>query len=220
MRPKAKEKESTTQKTIKKVAYTPPPIMRNGKRVLIPTPEERYEVVSLAIMQGNVERLNERERKLYDRLHAAYNIICETPIKGQAVKKLMDLYPNINEAYAYKDIDYAIRIWNPKTRLDREFLESVMVDALLENIKNPNSDEGSRAKNLATLQRYISSLPQEPADPTLMQKHNIYIQLNYNGDTINIPYSQGKLPNAPKREVAAMLDDEITDVEAEEIIES
>ncbi len=182
--------------------------------------EEDYEVVSLAVMQGNVEKLNPEQRRVFDRTRAAYDIVCDTPMKRAAVNKLRALYPGISEMQAYRDIDYAIKIWNPKHRLDREFLESILVNTLIANITDPDSDEAARAKNLATFQKYLSSLPQEAMDPTLMQKHDIYIQLNLNGETVNLPYTKGDLLADQHKQYASILEHEIIDVEAEEIMES
>lgn len=182
--------------------------------------EGDYEVVSLAVMQGNIDTLNAEQKTVYNRTRAAYSIVCETPVKRTAVNKLQALYPDISLMQAYRDIDYSIKIWNPKNRFDRDFLESILINTLIENITDPNSDEAARAKNMATMQKYLSSLPQEAMDPTLMQKHDIYIQLNLNGETINIPYSKGELIAKKNQQYATVLEHEITDVEAEDIMES
>ena len=181
--------------------------------------EDDYEVVSLAVMQGNIATLNEEQKAMYDRTRAAYSIVCDTPVKAVAVKKLQALYPQLSLMQAYRDIDYAIKIWNPKNRFDRDFLESILLNTLIDNITDPNSDESARAKNLATFQKYLSSLPQEAIDPTLMQKHDIYIQLNMNGSTINLPYSSLDLISKDNQQYATVLEHEITDVQAEEIME-
>lgn len=182
--------------------------------------EDNYEVVSLAVMQGNISTLNYEQKEVYERTRAAYSIVCETPIKNRAVKKLQALFPGISISQAYNDIDYAIKIWNPKNRFDKEFLESILLNTLIDNITDPKSDESARAKNLSTFQKYLSSLPQEKIDPTLMQKHDIYIQLNMNGTTVNIPYSKCDLIAPQNKQYATILEHEITDVEAEDIMES
>ena len=182
--------------------------------------EDTYEVVSLAVMKGNLAKLNDEQKELYDRTRAAYSIVCDTPVKSTAVKKLQALYPGLSLMQAYRDIDYAIKIWNPKNRFDKDFLESILLNTLIKNITDQKSDEVSRAKNLATFQKYLSSLPQEAIDPTLMQKHDIYIQLNMNGSTIKLPYSKSDLIDPQNEQYATVLEHEITDVEAEEIIES
>lgn len=182
--------------------------------------EDNYEVVSLAVMQGNIATLNNEQKEVYERTRAAYSIVCETPVKNKAVKKLQALFPGISLSQAYNDIDYAIKIWNPKNRFDKEFLETILLNTLIDNITDPNSDEVARAKNLATFQKYLSSLPQEPIDPKMMEKHDIYIQLNMNGTIINLPYSKGDLIAPENKQYATVLEHEITEVQAEDIMKS
>lgn len=177
-----------------------------------------YEEVSLAVAQGKSEQLDERQKPVLERLKKAYNIVSDNPNKRVAVEKLKEMYPSLSHHTLYNDINYAIRIFNPMNRVDKDFLETVMVNALIEEIKNPSASEDAKAKNLATLQRYISSMPQEPMDPMMMEKHKIYIQLNVNGSTINVPPAQwASLKN--NQVIADALEQEITDAEAVEIME-
>ena len=62
-------------------------------------------------------------------------------------------------------------------------------------------------------------MPQDPMDPTMMEKHTINIQLNINGNTINIPADQWAKIKENKL-IAAALDQEITEAQAKEIMES
>ena len=81
-----------------------------------------YEEVSLAVADGRSEQLNERQQAVLERTKAAYRIICDLPDKRKAVNKLKELYPELSEMTLYRDINYAIRIWNPMIRMDRDFL--------------------------------------------------------------------------------------------------
>ncbi len=190
-----------------------------GLRKPYQTDESDFEVVSIAVMQGNVDALNERERKVLKVTEEAYHIVTEHPVKSHAVNALAELHPELSKAQLYRYIDYAIRIWNPRHRLDRDFLEQIFVNKLLESISDPGVDDEVRAKNLATYQRYLSSLPQETIDPSMMEKHDIYIQLNINGNNIDIPFEKLSLLTDETKRIAGVLDQEITDVEAEEIME-
>jgi hypothetical protein len=178
-----------------------------------------YEEVSLAVAHGRGGDLNERQRAVLQRTKDAYRIICDLPDKRKAVNKLHELYPELSEMTLYRDINYAIRIWNPMNRLDRDFLTTAFLNALIKDIYSDGIDAASRAKNLATLERYISNMPQEPMDPTIMEKHTINIQLNINGSTITVPADKwAKIKE--NRIIAAALDQEITEVQAEEIMQS
>lgn len=198
--------------------------MKESKLPLEPRTQQRdddltvYEEVSLAVANGRGGDLNERQQAVLKRTKDAYRIICDLPDKRKAVNKLHELYPELSEMTLYRDINYAIRIWNPMNRLDRDFLTTAFLNALIKEIYSEDIDAASRAKNLATFERYISNMPQEPMDPTIMEKHTINIQLNINGSTITVPADKwAKIKE--NRIIAAALDQEITEVQAEEIME-
>lgn len=174
---------------------------------------------SLAVAQGKSDQLNERQKAVLERTKDAYRIVCEIPNKRKAVCKLKEMYPELIDMQIYRDINYAVRIWNPVNRLDKDFLETVMVNALIEEIRNPESSKDARAKNLATLQRYLSAMPSEPMDPMMMEKHDIFIQLNINGSTINVPTDKWDKIKDNKIIADAIMEQEISDVQAEEIME-
>lgn len=178
-----------------------------------------YEEVSLAVADGRSEQLNERQQAVLERTKAAYRIICDLPDKRKAVNKLKELYPELSEMTLYRDINYAIRIWNPMNRMDRDFLTTAFLNKLISEIYNDECDAATRAKNLATFERYLSNMPQDPMDPTIMEKHTINIQLNINGSTITVPADQWAKIKENKL-IAAALDQEITEVQAEDIMGS
>lgn len=177
-----------------------------------------YEEVSLAVADGRSEQLNERQQAVLERTKAAYRIICDLPDKRKAVNKLKELYPELSEMTLYRDINYAIRIWNPMNRMDRDFLTTAFLNALIKEIYSEDIDAASRAKNLATFERYISNMPQDPMDPTIMEKHTINIQLNINGSTITVPADKWAKIKENKL-IAAALDQEISEAQAVEIME-
>lgn len=177
-----------------------------------------YEEVSLAVADGRSEQLNERQQAVLERTKAAYRIICDLPDKRKAVNKLKELYPELSEMTLYRDINYAIRIWNPMNRMDRDFLTTAFLNKLISEIYNDECDAATRAKNLATFERYLSNMPQDPMDPTIMEKHTINIQLNINGSTITVPADKWAKIKENKL-IAAALDQEISEAQAEEIME-
>ena len=178
-----------------------------------------YEEVSLAVADGRSEQLNERQQAVLERTKATYRIICDLPDKRKAVNKLKELYPELSEMTLYRDINYAIRIWNPMNRMDRDFLTTAFLNKLISEIYNDECDAATRAKNLATFERYLSNMPQDPMDPTIMEKHTINIQLNINGSTITVPADKWAKIKENKL-IAAALDQEISEAQAEEIMES
>ena len=62
-------------------------------------------------------------------------------------------------------------------------------------------------------------MPQDPMDPTIMEKHTINIQLNINGNTITVPADKWAKIKENKL-IAASLEQEISETQAAEIMES
>ncbi len=181
--------------------------------------ESDFETIALAVMQGRSGDLSDTQQHMLDLTRDAYRIVCGYPNKSVAVKEMCALHPELSERTALTYVNQGIRIWNPGDRLERDFLNTVFLQALIKEIYSEDSDAATRAKNLATLQRYLSEMPQDPMDPTIMEKHTINIQLNINGSTITVPADQWAKIKENKL-IAAALDQEITEAQAEEIMES
>ena len=181
--------------------------------------ESDLETIALAVMQGRTDTLTASQQSMLDLTRDAYRIVCEYPNKSVAVKTLSELHPELSERTALTYVNYGIRIWNPGNQLERDFLNTVFLTALLKEIHRKDSDAASRAKNLATLQRYLAEMPQDPMDPSMMEKHTINIQLNINGSTITVPADKwAKIKE--NSIIAAALEQEISETQAAEIMES
>jgi len=90
---------------------------------------------------------------------------------------------------------------------------------LVEEIKNKAADEYVRAKNFATLEKYLRNMPANEIDPQHIEKNNINICFHIAGQ--NFTLSQKDLYKLPQSKVMALLhsiSNEIIDVEAEEIM--
>lgn len=180
--------------------------------------ESDFESISLAVMQGHTDALSEEQQRMLDLTRDAYRIVCEYPNKSVAVKTMRELHPELTERTALNYVNYGIRIWNPGNQLERDFLNTIFLTAIIKEIHDKNADSASRAKNLATLQRYLADMPQDPMDPTMMEKHTINIQLNINGSTITVPADKWAKIKENKI-IAAALEQEISETQAAEIME-
>lgn len=180
--------------------------------------ESDFETIALAVMQGRSGDLNDDQRHKLDLTRDAYRIVCGYPNKSVAVKEMCALHPELSERTALTYVNQGIRIWNPGDRLERDFLNTVFLQAIIKEIYSEDSDAATRAKNLATLQRYLADMPQDPMDPSMMEKHTINIQLNINGSTITVPADQWAKIKENKL-IAAALDQEISEAQAVEIME-
>ena len=88
-------------------------------------------------------------------------------------------------------------------------------------ISKPNASEAVRSKNLATLQKYLENLPDNNIDPHLTEANNVYIQVNLNNKTFNLPEKAlAALPVEIRQQILAAIDDNIDDEGAVALLEN
>lgn len=183
--------------------------------------EEDFEAISQYYTTGQSEALTERQQHILERLRTAHAILRKYPRKSVAALKLRARFPDISREQAFCDLRNACRLWNKYDPVDRDFLEGWFLDWLMKEIANPATSDAARAKNLATLQKYLSQLPPQKIDPKLMETNQIFVQFNINNRHVSIPENVLlKLPLDVRRQLLGSLDDEITEEDACQILES
>lgn len=183
--------------------------------------EEDFEAISQYYTTGQSEALTERQQHILERLRTAHAILRKYPRKSVAALKLRARFPDISREQAFCDLRNACRLWNKYDPVDRDFLEGWFLDWLMKEIANPATSDAARAKNLATLQKYLSQLPPQKIDPKLMEANQIFVQFNINNRHVSIPENVLlKLPFDVRRQLLGSLDDEITEEDACQILES
>jgi len=183
--------------------------------------EEDFEAISQFYTTGQSEALTERQQHILERLRTAHAILRKYPRKSVAALKLRARFPDISREQAFCDLRNACRLWNKYDPIDRDFLEGWFLDWLMKEIANPATSDAARAKNLATLQKYLSQLPPQKIDPKLMETNQIFVQFNINNRHVSIPENVLlKLPLDVRRQLLGSLDDEITEADACQILES
>ena len=183
--------------------------------------EEDFEAISQYYTTGQSEALTERQQHILERLRTAHAILRKYPRKSGAALKLLARFPDISREQAFCDLRNACRLWNKYDPVDRDFLEGWFLDWLMKEIANPATSDAARAKNLATLQKYLSQLPPQKIDPKLMEANQIFVQFNINNRHVSIPENVLlKLPLDVRRQLLGSLDDEITEEDACQILES
>lgn len=183
--------------------------------------EEDFEAISQYYTTGQSEALTERQQHILERLRTAHAILRKYPRKSVAALKLRARFPEISREQAFCDLRNACRLWNKYDPVDRDFLEGWFLDWLMKEIANPATSDAARAKNLATLQKYLSQLPPQKIDPKLMEANQIFVQFNINNRHVSIPENVLlKLPLDVRRQLLGSLDDEITEADACQILES
>jgi hypothetical protein len=183
--------------------------------------ESDFEAICEYYTTGGSASLTERQQRVLERLRTAHAVMRKYPRKSVAALKLQARFPEISREQAYCDIRNACRLWNKYDPVDRDFLEGWFLDWLMREIADPATSDNARAKDLATLQKFLSQLPPQKIDPKLMESNQIYVQFNINNRNVAIPESVlMKLPADIRRQLLGSLDDEITEEAASQIINS
>ena len=183
--------------------------------------ENDFEAISEYFTTGSSGGLTEAQQRILERLRTAHAIMRKYPRKSVAALKLQARFPEISREQAYCDIRNACRLWNKYDPVDRDFLEGWFLDWLMREIADPATSDNARAKDLATLQKFLSQLPPQKIDPKLMESNQIFVQFNINNKQVRIPEAVlMKLPLDIRRQLLGSLDDEITEETACEIINS
>lgn len=193
------------------------------KKSLETVVKDDFDEISAYYVNGKSSKLTESQQKILERWRAVDGILRKFPTKSIAVRKLVARYPEISERQARIDIDNACKFWDLHNRVDKDFINRWFVEKLLSEIANKFSSQVVRAKNLATLGRYIENMPEDVINPKYFENNSTYIQININQNTVNL--SEKDLINFPKNVREKLLgivnnSNEITEDIASEIMDS
>lgn len=184
--------------------------------------DKNFELVKEYINTGKSGTLTEETQRILDNCVIAYGLLKQYPLRNIAIKRFMAL-TKLTYKCAAKYIDFARHTWGSYIDVSKEFLQNYFLNQLLTEISNPNTDPAIRAKDLATLQKHLASMPDEKIDPKLMEQNTIVIQFNI-GEGKSIQFTQdilNALPANVRETITAQISNaEISETEAQEILES
>lgn len=187
---------------------------------LVSVSEIDFGIVKEYLSTGESSALSEERKTMLSISRDAWSLLQRYPQRGVCIKQLMALR-NISYKTAARYVDFARDTWGDYLGMNQKFLQNYLLNQLVKEISNPSSSEATKAKNLATLQKHIASMPQRDVDPTVMESNKIFIQFNMGEKVISLPQDVIKhLPKEVQESFFASLSSEITDAEVLEILES
>ena len=191
-----------------------------SRKSIMQIASDNYDEIIQYCLANKEDELNDQQKLIVNRWRTAYDILRNTPVKYNAIKKLRLLYP-ISENQAAADVECAMKMWSFNNKYHKDFLEAFFINGLLEGISK-FKDEMAIAKMFANLQKHLRDMPANELDPKHMEKNNVYIQFNINNSQfVNIP--QGELNKLPQDQLQRLFEGiphEIKEAEAIEIMES
>lgn len=179
-----------------------------------------FEVVREYLNGGISVALSEEHKRMLDICLDCYSLLKKYPQRNICIRRLM-----IQQKLAYntaaKYVDFARNTWGSYVDLRRDFLETFFIEKLLEEISDSDASEASRAKNLATLQRHLESMPEQKVDPKLMEKNTVNLQININGRMILLPEKLlDRIPMDVRQDFLSALSGEVDDDTSVKLLES
>ena len=138
------------------------------------------------------------------------------------VQRMMAKY-NISRTTARRDIDMAQSLFKSNHTFDFDFWQQWQIKDLVDSIRKCKirGDEKNRIAAHKALKLIIGEKVATDEDPRRMEKNVFYIQVNNNGETLNVNLDAiKKLPEEDVKKVIEALYEPIDDTQAEEIINS
>lgn len=171
------------------------------------------------INTGTSRCINENQQRMIDITRETYRLLCKVPIKNIVVNQLCALHEGMKETSADRYVNFVQRIYNVDAAVDRKFLETWTVNRLIQEISDKDADPSDRSKNLATMFKYLATIPRDNVDPKLMEKNTVNIQINAGNKNITIPEKVLQaLPMAVREQLLSSVPMTINPEEAAEII--
>lgn len=191
------------------------PTMHKKKDALLAA---NFEVVREYINTGRSEAMHEEHQRMLDTCITAYGLLKKFPFRNVCIRKLMAL-KQMPYTTAAEYVDFTRQTWGDYLGIKREFLEIYFLQRLISEIEKPGADEGAKAKNFATLQKFIEHQPAERIDPHLMEANTINIQVNLGTKSFTLNEKVlATLPQPVRQQILAAIDDSVDDAGAEALL--
>jgi hypothetical protein len=185
-----------------------------------------YQLIKTHILSPEKSTLNEEQKFMFERVMSVAKVFDKHPVFQHAIKLHRNKYPEISQKTAYNDANVARKLFNTIHNFDYDFWQAWLINDIIENIKQARNEGSPASRRVvamehANLIKALGEKPEIPNDPRLTEKHEFYILIQNNNQTIKMDYNLLKqLPKNTLKELNNVLftAQEITDTEAEEIM--
>ena len=187
-----------------------------------------FEQIKAHVLDPINSPLPADKQQLMERIMSAGKILDKHPIQRQAASILRAKYPELSITQSLTDVRMAIRLFNSTYTFDYDFWHAWLLNDIIKNIErcqNNKSEMASKtiAMEHANLLKAIGPKPTDPPDPLRNEKHQFNIIIQANGSEVKLDLKHLKnIPESALSEINKAIygGNEITDVEAEEIMKT
>lgn len=186
----------------------------------------KHDMIKAHILDPENSPLSEDHKDMLDRILSISKVIDKNPVQKHAIALHLAKYPHIKKIQAYEDLRLAMKMFNTFHSFDYDFWQTWLINDIIANIelarkRDTHQDRKVIAMEHANLLKAIGEKPEDIQDPKRNEKHQFYFVINVNNEAIKIDLNNlKKLPVETLEEInrALFSSNEITDVEAEEIM--
>lgn len=196
-----------------------------AKQKLIDT---NYELIKTHILAPDKSQLNPEQQAQLERVLSIARVFDKNPVVHHAIELHKRKYPEISDKTARNDADFARKLYNSIHNFDYDFWQAWLINNIIENIKRARA-EGSPASmrvvaaEHANLLKALGDKPEVPNDPRLTEKHEFYVLIQNNNQTIKLSHNLlNQLPKDTLEKLNELLfaSNEITEDQAAEIMDT
>lgn len=184
--------------------------------------EVNHELIQAHIIDPENSPLPENLQFQFNRVLQVARLLDDYPNETHIINIMLNKY-RITRTQVRKDLALAKELFKTQQTFDWDFWFAWQIKDQMELIREAklrgNLKEWNNAKK--TLMLMIGEKPIVNDDPRRMEKNVFYIQVNNNGETLNVNLDAiKKLPEEDVKKVIEALYEPIDDTQAEEIINS
>lgn len=182
--------------------------------------EQRYEVIQAHILDPEHSPLPENLRDQFNRVLQVARLIDDYPDDNHIINLMMTKY-RVSQTQIRKDIALAKELFKTNHTFDWDFWQAWQIKDQLELIQECKLRGDLKNWNAAkkVLAVMIGQKPEAVDDPRRMEKNVFNVQVNYNGQTLNIDLDKVRnLPANVKQDILQQLYSSVDDITAEEIM--
>ncbi len=184
--------------------------------------EVNHELIQAHIIDPENSPLPENLQFQFNRVLQVARLLDDYPNETHIINIMLNKY-RITRTQVRKDLALAKELFKTQHTFDWDFWFAWQIKDQMELIREAklrgNLKEWNNAKK--TLMLMIGEKPIVNDDPRRMEKNVFYIQVNNNGETLNVNLDAiKKLPEEDVKKVIEALYEPIDDTQAEEIINS
>lgn len=191
-----------------------------AKKGTLSLSEQRYEVIQAHILDPEHSPLPENLRDQFNRVLQVARLIDDYPDDNHIINLMQAKY-RVSQTQIRKDIALAKELFKTNHTFDWDFWQAWQIKDQLELIRECKLRGDLKNWNAAkkVLAVMIGQKPEAVDDPRRMEKNVFNVQVNYNGQTLNIDLDKIRnLPSNTKQEILQQLYSSVDDITAEEIM--